>query len=197
MRGKILVLVLALALVLLATPYVSSVPGSEKRNEKFLSLEINKVGAPPGPGDPPPTIIVHPAPPKEPKFRRLIAHEKMASLEIIINGGDPYVLGVDFTYESTLTIDFHLNSVPMFGGLTVKQTYAFLPASGIDGSLEVLTIGKYWPNGKDGSSAADSWGVSIGHGTGDLEGVLLKATGWHRPEGIHHEGYVTNWPGLQ
>ena len=121
--------------------------------------------------------------------------EGLTYSEIIINGDATYFLGVDFTYQSTLTLDFHLNSDPLFATITVEQSYAFLPASGISGSLEVLSVGKLWPNGKDGlSTFPDSWVYSIGHGTGDLEDVLLKGTGWHSVSGIHHEGYVTNWP---
>lgn len=191
-RKCLVVTFAVLAAVLLTTPLVFAVPGSEKQNEKFVSFEINKIGGPPvGPV----VVIEHPAPPAEPQFRRVIVPEGMVFANIIVDGGAPYVLGVDFTYQSTLTLDFHLNSDPLVAGCIVEVVYAFLPASGIDGSLVVRTVGKFWPNGLDGASAVYSYGSSVGHGTGGLEGVLIKTVGWHTSTGlIHHEGYVTNWP---
>jgi len=189
---KFLFVVLTLAVVLLATPLVSAVPGTAKNNEKFLSFQINKIGGPPvGPV----VVTNHPSPPKEPQFTRVVIPEGMSYVEILIEGHAPYILGVDFTYVSTLTLDFHENSHPPVAGCTVEQAYVFLPASGIDGSLEVLAVGKYWSAGLDGSSPAYSYTSSVGHGTGDLEGVQLRLTGWHLPTGmIHHQGYVIGWP---
>jgi len=191
---KLLAVVFVLAVVLMVTPFVSANPGSEKNNERFLPFEINKVsGKPVGPI----VAMLHPEPPKETQFRRVIIPEGLVFGEIVVDDGAPYILGVDFTYESTITMDFHLNAYPVFCTMTVDQAFVFIEAtSGISGRLEVQTVGIYWPNGRDGASLSESEGSAVGHGTGELEGVLLKATGWQTGPNVHYEGYVTGWPGI-
>lgn len=186
MNKRILLIVIAMLVWSMAlTPFVLARPGVEKENEKFLPLQITKIGGPPvGPV----VTINHPEPPKEPEFRRVIIPEGLLYAEILIDG-DAYYLGVDFTYECTIAIDYHLNSDPVFGNLIADQTYDFT-LSGIDGKLEVLTVGKVW-----GLPPSESWGSSRGYGTGDLEGVKLMATGWHEPTGeVIHMGTITGWP---
>lgn len=185
MNRKILIVIALLVWSTALTPLALARSGIEKENEKFLSLQITKIGGPPVS---PVVVINRPPPPKETEFRRMIIPEGLLEAEILIDG-ETYYLGVDFTYEATITIDYHLNLDPVFGNLIVDQTYDFT-LSGIDGTLEVLTVGKVW-----GFPPADSWGTSRGYGTGDLEGVKLMATGWHEPTGeIVHAGTITGWP---
>lgn len=170
---------------------VQAIPGAEKKNEKFLSLQITKVSGPPvGPV----VVINRPAPPKEAEFRRVIMPEGLSYAEILIDG-NAYYLGVDFTYDSILTLDYHLNSDPVFCTIIVDHAYIFTEASGIDGALELLLVGRFWPDGKSGEGPAESWGTTRGFGTGDLDGVKVMATGRHEPTGeIIHTGTITGWP---
>lgn len=181
-----------IVVLMLAAPLVSAIPGSTKDNEKFLTFQINKIGGPPvGPV----VITYHPAPPKEAELTKMVIPEGMSYVEILVEDHDPYILNEDFTYESTLTLTFHANSYPPVAGCIVEQKYVFLPESGIVGTLEVRTVGKFWKTGLDGSSSVYSYGSSVGHGTGDLQDVQVRLTGWHLPTGmVHHEGTVTGWP---
>ena len=192
MNKKILITsVLLLAVVMLATPLVAAKPGAEKKNEKFVSFGSTKIGGPPvGPI----TVINRPAPPKETEFRRMIIPEGLSYGDLIIDGV-AYYFGADFTYDSILTLDFHLNSDPVFATITVVYSYIFTEASGIDGSLDCRAVGKYWADGQSGDGITESWVTITGFGTDDLAGVKVKATGWHEPTGeIVHEGIVTGWP---
>jgi hypothetical protein len=191
MNKKIFVIVSIIAFSLILNPLTLAAPGGSKANEKFQSFELLKVSGPPAV---PPVFIYHPEPPKDAEMTRLIIQETMSSAEIKINGGTPYLLNVDFTYTAMLTIDYHNNRDPLFATITVDQVFEFLPASGIDGGLEILAKGRLWPDGKDGLGTSESWTVNIGHGTGDLKGVKILAEAYFVPAGIEYVGIVTNWP---
>lgn len=117
-----------------------------------------------------------------------------------IDGGTTYVLGTDFTYKGTefIMIDFDTYPVPDIVRFTIRYSYTFLPASGIEGTLKLFAR-MYFDY--DGGAVTDYGGTINGHGTGDLRGVVVKAE-WGRPiidpdDGVRimtHEGTVKGWP---
>jgi hypothetical protein len=117
-----------------------------------------------------------------------------------IDGGTTYVLGTDFTYEGTefIMIDFDTYPVPDIVRFTVRYSYTFLPASGIQGTL-TLSAKCYYDF--EGGEVTDYGAIVNGYGTGDLRGVVVKAE-WGPPiidpdYGVKvatHEGTITGFP---
>lgn len=117
-----------------------------------------------------------------------------------IVGGTTYVLGTDFTYEGTeyIMIDFDVYPVPDIVRFTVMYSYTFLPASGIEGKINLFARCYY---DFDAGVPTGGGGKINGYGTGDLRGVVVKAE-WGPPildpewgvKVITHEGTIRGFP---
>lgn len=119
-------------------------------------------------------------------------------------GGTTYVSGTDFTYEALQFMKGdQVNPEPpppLYTLIVIKvwTTITFLPASGIEGSIEYqLSIEYHF----DPPGEFVGFTLSLkGHGTGDLNGAIFNAVGG--PPILHgagvtvatHEGTVRGWP---
>jgi hypothetical protein len=194
MNKKILFTIVTLfSLIVLVVPTVGAC--QNRRNNRWENFSAFMISGPPAA---PPVITLYPPPPEEPETRVVELQETMIVCDLSF-GGDTYHLGVDFTYESQLTIRFDLSTDPLVGSLRATKTITFDPNSpnhDIDGTLKFLVIGKMWPEpNPDPDDAMDSYGVVIAWGTGDLKGVRILGTGWHDDsENIIYQGKVKGWP---
>ncbi len=194
MNKKILFTTITLlSLVVLVVPTVGAC--QNRRNNRWENFSAFMVSGPPAS---PPVITFYPPPPEEPETRVVELQETMMVCELTF-GDNTYSLGVDFTYESQLTIRFDLSTDPLVGNMRATKTIAFDPSSpnhDIDGTLRFLVIGKIWPEpNPDPDDAMDSSGVVLAWGTGDLRGVRILGAGMQDDsENIIYTGKVKNWP---
>lgn len=182
-----------LLVAILATPMVSGLSWEPKNNEKFQSFEtsigsiaVTNVELKYSPSEDAPNLIV------------ISTDEIMTNYQITIDGSKTYIQDTDFTYsghqtwmlynpELPLDFPYYLTPVRMLS-LDVKYSYTFLPASGIEGTINMHSITK-------GESIADLLAsgamlITSMEGTGDLQNVNIKAT---TAEG-GHSGIVSGWP---
>ena len=205
MKKAVLVIFVALmAVAMLAIPIVSAVPLKEKNNGKFQTFHVYfKVNAF--------TFIAgeHDYIPSKDNVNKLTVNgpESFIQYDLTV-GSKTYKQGVDFIYTghfeyifydvtAWLTIPGILPAYlwPADGGyrtnhLVVDYMYEFLPASGIDGTVQLRAI----KNGSEGMA------INSLAGTGDLQNVQIKAVvtsdvaiGGGLYEATH-DGTVVGWP---
>jgi len=126
------------------------------------------------------------------------ADEIMDGYQITIDGTRTYVQDMHFTYSGRYTFTLYDPGdvvIPIFYtpcrmmSLVVEYSYTFLPASGIQGTINMLAIAR-------GETVADLTGygemmITSLKGTGDLQNVNIKATS---TGGVTHTGTVIGWP---
>lgn len=166
MNRKILLTVLALATVLLATPYIGMV--SAGKGQEKLDFELYIVGLPDyGTGESRRT----PDPDGPFNHGRDVEWLPVDVLEVTI-GSNPYY-PPDVSYSCIIDADY--NTVTFIGHQRVRETITFYEDSVVVGTIEILTIGKLGDEGV----------VFTGHGTGTLEGVKVHGT---------TSGEIMDWP---
>lgn len=194
MNKKILVsLVVLLILSISLTPLAFAKTWMEKNNEKFEVFQVDLATV----LEPANTMVVGPEDaPNKIMFSRV---EEMTLYEITV-GSKTYSLAEGhFQYDGFIvyTVWDPVLPVAIPWILTpgrqvlfdVKYMYTFLPASGIEGAIEMHAIGS-------GESLADVFTpgtmiITSQQGTGDLQNVNIKASGG----AVHgHEGLVSGWP---
>ena len=200
MNRKIIMTAIALALFLLAIPLVSAAPLKEKKNDKFEDFHVDFVA----------NVFTwlsgeHEFSPSMDKVNRLTIDgpETFISYDITV-GGNTYHQGVDFIYTGHFEYVFYdvtawlviPNVIPPYVWpsesralhLTVDYEYEFLPASGIEGTIQLRAI----------SNQRGWMTINSLAGTGDLQNVQIKATasGEEVPPLYFatHDGWVTGWP---
>lgn len=201
MNRKILLIVIALAVVLLATPLVSAAPVYEKENNtKFETFHVNFVA----------NVMTwlsgeHEFIPSMDNVNRLTINgpESFISYDITVDD-KTYYQGVDFTYTGHYEyVFFDVTAWLVIPGiippyvwpsesrasqLIVDYEYDFLAASGIEGTIQMRAIAN-----ERGWMTINSLA-----GTGDLQNVQIKATGAGFEEAplyyATHDGWVTGWP---
>lgn len=196
MNKKTLCLTITLlaSVMMFATPAVSACQFKWKPN-KWTNFSAFMVSGPPAA---PPVVTLYPEPPEDPITKTIVLQETMVVCQLTF-GDNTYSLGIDFSYESQLTITQYLNTDPLVGSLRARKTITFDPASpnhDIDGTLEFLVVGLVWPEpNPDPDDAMDSWGHVWAYGTGDLRGVSVWGVGWQDDEeNIIYQGKVKGWP---
>ena len=192
-RREILLVATTFFLVaVLAIPMVSGLSWEPKNNEKFQSFEttltagVTNVEIKYSPSEDEPNKVV------------ISADESMSNYQIIIDGSKTYIQDVDFVYNGHLTwmlfdpelplaLPYYLTPARMLS-LDVRYSYTFLPASGIEGTINMHAIAK-------GETIADLFApgemlITSLEGTGDLQNVNIKATAAVGG----HMGIVSGWP---
>ena len=200
MNRKLLAIVLALAVVLLATPFVSAKPWAyPKNNEKFETFYVEGTFS----------VVVIDAADKEyiPSFDNVKKYvqtfeESMMTYEITVDGTTYTLADGDFTYSGSAKFVYF---DPVFadpaktvvassshGVFFVDYMYDFgNDGNGPDGTIRM----RYVANG--GANNINSL-----VGTGDFKNVQVKATAWTSLDLttlpptvlIFHEGIVSGWP---
>ena len=184
--------VLALALVLLATPLVGIVmagKGTDIVNFKFRFEDQSMyiLGPPKESGE-----TVH--------LSLSFDLGEIGMVHLEIDGEDYYSYGTgyaevsDFIYYSEMEVEIHKPSDPYkdFGGLHWWYTLDF-------GGDDVITIkcnGKnYRTQTPDPSVPVTSWANIVGFGTGKFEDIKLKGIAGNDEFGvIEHTGTIMGWP---
>lgn len=178
---------------MMATPLVAGLSWEPKNNEKFQSFETTLTLA--GVTN---TEIKYSPSEDAPNKVVISADENMVNYQITIDGSKTYIQGTDFIYSGHLTwvlfdpemplaFPYYLTPARMLS-LDVKYSYTFLPASGIEGTINMHAIAK-------GEIITDLFGpgamlITSMKGTGDLQNVNIKAT--NAVGG--HMGTVLGWP---
>ena len=203
---KVLMLTITLLMIaMMATPLVGTVQARSYRSRRICTSYIAVVApdltaAIPFPGYPKyrpsegnPKIVFNKCTEVMNGYKVNIGGELVPSLipdVYVIEGGTTYVMDIHFTYEGTWWSVTYIDTGYWYW--SVKYTITFLTASGVDGALEMHAI--LWGQGPTGE------GTMHGHGTGDLGGVVVKATldGLVLDEdyglAITHVGTVCGWP---
>ena len=205
MNREILLTVLALAFVLLATPFVSAVPGAPKNNSKFQTWHYEKAvnfGL---------DIIVggeHVYIPSFEEVNRLVISSDAGFLSYEITvGSNTYYQGVDFDCVDVFSTMYF--NKPVFdnpaqlyptesksSGLRVDTTFDFNAyAGGVEGTLHIREIGAA---GAVEGGATYTFSLE---GTGDLQNVQVNAVyaiaGFDDVTGVLtvvDDGTVIGWP---
>ena len=179
MNRKILLTVLALATVLLATPYIGMVSAGKGQEKLYFKLYV--VGSP---NQDTGEIRWTPDPATGPmKHGRDVEWGTTLVLQVKI-GSETYS-PPDVSYSCVIDGDY--NVATFIGHQRVRETITFYDGSEVVGTIEILNIGKL---GEEGV-------VFTGHGTGALEGVKVKGTTWAvvlPPLAVTREGTVMGWP---
>jgi hypothetical protein len=166
---KILATVLALAVVLLATPYIGMVNAGKGQEKLYFKLYI--VGLP----DYSTGEIRHTPDPDNGPFNhgRDVEWLPVDVLEVTIGSTTYYP--DDVSYSNVLDADY--NTETLVGHQRIRETVTFNDISGGMGTIEIWAIG----------SLAKVGVVFTGHGTGALEGVKVEGTTWAE---------LISWPGV-
>ena len=180
MKRKFLVIVLALAVVLLAVPFIGTVIGGKgtdklhyEANFRMASYEI--------------AFRYVPAPPPDANIVFVTLTNPVTSMFTLQIGEDIFTpnFDADMLLVRNLDQDFRL--------VKATETYTF---DGVDGSLVISTVGR--TNDYGTPDQMDIVNV-VGHGTGWFEGVKISAKGYS-PVGDTglkiHEGTIMGWKGL-
>lgn len=174
-------IVLALAVVLLATPLVGTAiagKGQEKlyyeMNVTILAYDLVDVQTAPPEGAPPNVVIL----------TLLETYSEDFSLQI---GSET------FYPDRSAEVRAILYTHQTFMIATVSETYTF---DGVDGTIEIMLAGK---TNDYGTPDAMSEMVVVGHGTGYFKGVKIMAEGHNELGNADHKihvGTIMGWPGL-
>ncbi len=202
MKKIILFLIIGLAAILLSSPLVVAVPLQEKNNEKFQTFHVDFKASVRTwiMGD----LVCKPSF-EQPNYVTKSGPESFLLYDITV-GSKTYHQGIDFVYTGVFTYTFF--DVAAWGTyvisgatynwpleyrerhLVVDYSYDFLPASGIDGSIQLRAV-----------AVGANYGMTINSlsSTGDLQNVQIKATltsqvGTGLIYTVTHDGYVHGWP---
>ena len=193
-----MIAVALMAVVMLATPMVSAVPGAYlKNNEKFKEFSIESssnlfelIFAPD-----------HRWIPSFDKVNKLIINAEITQITSVISfDGNTYTLGIDFTvtchakdtcYDPIFVTPTKLWPMGSREAKTVNE-YMYDFSGDLEGTLEVREVG---------TSMSTPWHVFSLRGTGDFQNVQIRATSlmtsFDPSSGIntyHTEGIVSGWP---
>jgi len=194
MNKKILVSFTAFLIVaMMLTPLALANSWDPKNNDKFQSFDTVFTF---GPG----SNYVNIFNPFEEVPNKVVQtyDENMLTYTITV-GVNSYEFGTDFVYDGQVALTIWDPEVPLAipafytpcrkMAITVKYTYTFLPASGIEGTIKMLAISK-------GETVADlmapgAMQITSLQGTDSLQNINIKATGGG---GLTHTGIVSGWP---
>jgi len=184
-----------LIVAMMATPLALALSWEPKNNSKFQSFDVTAtlLGGTNQeqrfvPSEDAPNIVF------------ISADEVMENYQITIDGTRTYLQDTHFTYNGHLTWTLYAPELPLQAPpyltpcrmltLDVKYSYTFLPASGIEGTINMHAMAR-------GETITDLLGpgdmlITSMQGTGDLKNVNIKAT--TAGGGVAHMGIVSGWP---
>ncbi|HII85118.1 TPA: hypothetical protein HA273_00710 [Candidatus Bathyarchaeota archaeon] len=196
MKRKFLLMVLALAVAMLATPLVSAVPLGEGKNDKFQAW--HDVGTYSRAGGNMPVVTFVPSPDKINKMV-IDLDETMLTYEITV-GSNTYYMGTDFAYEGHVKYKIFEpvwtgpTTLPSESRATIIQVTYMFDFSAYPGGIEgVLNMRAVFTEGSDRIRSLS--------GTGDLRNVevqLLNIPTVPTPPiiTVEHGGMVSGWPNI-
>jgi hypothetical protein len=194
---KALLTVLALAVVLLATPLVQAIPLEEKNNDKLQSYHdsgtFNYVAEQMG--------AVRTYIPSFDQVNKMVMEmdEVFVAYEIVVGGSKTYHMATDFAYEGHVAVTYY---DPVFGDDAKTQV---LESRAVDTKVDYMFDFSAIPGGLEGTLNMHAvftryGGISSLSGTGDLQNVQIQAAnleGSFTPPfyiTVNHGGWVVGWP---
>ena len=185
--------VFVLLIVMAVTPFTFGKRTDLKNNDKFKAFTVSLT---PGGIE---NLEVNYIPSEEDCVKVSGSHDELVAGYTITVDGIVYNLDVDFVYEGHVTWTLWNPVLPVAAlpALTpcskihfdVKYMYNFLPASGIEGTIQMHAVGT-------SDSFVDmminqEMMITSMQGTGNLQNVNIKAVGVPGPG---HIGIVSGWP---
>lgn len=193
MNVKVLLIVLALAVVLLATPYISTVMAGKGQEKLSISFQVGKsVGAadpgirfnsPPGPFSPLETNVLH--------YRDagwgvdstgfLIVVDEDGLLEEVFDDED-------ITYSCSYDLNMFFNAYPEISATIKVSELWVIEGRGYIETLSIETLQHY------GTPNYIGQGNFVGHGEIDGQKISISGDAGANPAGPFRMGTVMGWP---